>query len=44
LYWNFAFLLSEVIKGIKPPAWKGGGGILSAGEVGELSQTSTEEE
>ncbi len=29
LYWNFAFLLSEVIKGIKPPEWKGGGGILS---------------
>jgi hypothetical protein len=29
LYWNFAFLLSDVIKGIKPPEWKGGGGILS---------------
>lgn len=23
LYWNFAFLLAEVIKGIKPPEWKG---------------------
>jgi hypothetical protein len=44
LYWNFAFLLSEVIKGIKPPAWKGGGGILSTGEVGEISQTPSEEE
>jgi hypothetical protein len=29
LYWNFAFLLSAVIKGIKPPEWKGGDGILS---------------
>jgi hypothetical protein len=38
LYWNFAFLLSEVIKGIKPPEWKGGIGILSTDEVGKLSQ------
>ena len=35
LYWNFAFLLSDVIKGIKPPEWKGGAGILST--VGTLS-------
>jgi hypothetical protein len=42
LYWNFAFLLSEVIKGIKPPAWKGGGGILSASEVEEPSQQQSE--
>jgi hypothetical protein len=37
LYWNFAFLLSEVIEGIKPPMWKGGDGILS---YGMLSQGS----
>jgi hypothetical protein len=30
LHWNFAFLLSEMIKGIKPPVWEGPGGILSA--------------
>ena len=30
LYWNFAFLLSDVIKGIKPPEWKGDAGILSS--------------
>ena len=29
LYWSFAYLLSVVIKGIKPPEWKGGTGILS---------------
>jgi hypothetical protein len=30
LYWSFAYLLSDVIKGIKPPEWKGGLGILSS--------------
>lgn len=29
LYWNFAVLLSVVIKGIKPPEWDEAGGILS---------------
>lgn len=41
LYWNFGFLLSEVIKGIKPPAWEGGDGILSD-ELKKLSQDASE--
>jgi hypothetical protein len=31
LYWNFAFLLSDVIKAIKPPEWNGLVGLLNSG-------------
>jgi hypothetical protein len=40
MYWNFGFLLSEVIKGIKPP--EVGNGILSA-ELRKLSPRSDQE-
>lgn len=33
LYWNFAFLLADVIKGIKPPEFKGLAGLLGGPSV-----------